>query len=456
MNPQGPGDNYGNYPPPPGQGGYNQPGGNQGYPPPAGGYPPPAGGYPPPAGGYGQQPTQPQYGGYGQQQQPGYGQPQPQYGGYGSPPEPPKKSNTGLIIGIVVGAVVLIGAIVAIVLIATGGKKDDTSASVTATSGTATTSAVATTKPAVVGTVKPGTTTAASGTTAAGPATALGPAYPGLKKISLPSTVTDQFASSLGSLPNSTVEAFTTTDETTKMKSFYTTEYPKAGWADVTSLATGAAGGADTISQLETLGAFIQIYSKGTTAVGLIGFPGAIAGALNIEGVGAKDSIVIVISGSASGLTGLGNATTKPATTKAAVPTVAPVATSGSGNGTTSGNVALYPGAEKIDFSSIAKSSFDQLAGSYKDSTVGFYATADSVDKVVAYYKTELQAKGYASVTESNTGGQRSLTGVSIGGAAGTGIVVIVFYDPNTTKALVADPSKVTGKNAFLFISGRT
>jgi hypothetical protein len=455
MNPQGPGDNYGNYPPPGGQGGYNQPGGNQGYPPPAGGYPPPAGGYPPPAGGYGQQPTQPQYGGYGQQQQPGYGQQQPQYGGYGQPPVPPKKSNTGLIIGIAVGAVVLIGAIIAIVVIATGKKDDTTASAATATSGTATTSAVATTKPAVVGTVKPGTTTAASGTTAAGTTTALGPAYPGLKKISLPSAVTDQFASSLASLPNSTVEAYTTSDETTKMKSFYAAEYPKAGWADVTSLATGAAGGADTLSQLETLGAFIQIYSKGTTAVGLIGFPGAIAGALNIDGVGAKDSIIIVISGSASGLTGLGNATVKPATTKAAVTTTAaPVATSG--NGTTSGTVGIYPGAEKIDFSPIGKSSFDQLAASYKDAVVGFYVTGDSIDKVIEYYKGELKAKGYASVTESNTAGGRSLTGVSIGGTAGTGIALIYFYDASTSKALAADPSKIAGKNAFLFISGRT
>ena len=250
------------------------------------------------------------------------------------------------------------------------------------------------------------------------------------------------------------MDAYTTSDETTKMKSFYAAEYIKAGWSDITSLAIGQSGGADTITQLESLGAFIQLYMKNGTAVGLIGFPGAIAGALNIDGVGAKDSIVIVISGSASGFTSLGTATAKPATTKAAVAT--PAATTAASNGNKGGAVANYPGSEKVDFSSIAKSSFDQLAASYKESTIGFYATGDSVDQVVAFYKTELAAKGYASVSESNSGGNRTLTGVSIGGTAGTGIVVIIFYDPNTTKALVADPSKIAGKNAFLLISGTT
>ncbi|HEV7981036.1 hypothetical protein [Amycolatopsis sp.] len=63
----------------------------------------------PPRQPYGQQPQQP----YGQQ--PPYGQQQPypqQPYGYGPPPgypQPPKKSKTGLIIGIVIGAVVVLG-----------------------------------------------------------------------------------------------------------------------------------------------------------------------------------------------------------------------------------------------------------------------------------------------------------------------------------------------------------
>ncbi len=69
----------------------------------------------PPQPGYGQPPQQP---GYGQPAQPGYGQPaqqpgygQPQYGVPGQYPSdpPPKKSHTGLIVGIVVGVLVLAG-----------------------------------------------------------------------------------------------------------------------------------------------------------------------------------------------------------------------------------------------------------------------------------------------------------------------------------------------------------
>lgn len=92
-------------PPAPGQ--PNQPWGQQ-----------PGGQQPPPQQpGYGQ----PQQPAYGQPQQPGYGQPgsQPQFGapGYGAPGQqypggpPPKKSRTGLIVGIVIGVLVLAGII---------------------------------------------------------------------------------------------------------------------------------------------------------------------------------------------------------------------------------------------------------------------------------------------------------------------------------------------------------
>jgi hypothetical protein len=79
---------------------------------------PPQPGQPAPQNPYGQQPGQP--GQYGQQPQPGqpgqYGQP-PQYGqqpyggqpGYPGGGPPPKKSRTGLIIGIVLAAVLVLG-----------------------------------------------------------------------------------------------------------------------------------------------------------------------------------------------------------------------------------------------------------------------------------------------------------------------------------------------------------
>ncbi|MER8186322.1 hypothetical protein [Kitasatospora sp. NPDC094015] len=103
QNPQGqPPQPYGQ----PQYGGAPQPGYGQ---PPQYGAPAPQPGY-----GYPQQPPAPQYGapqaGY---QQPGYpnaGHQQPQYGGgYPPPPPPPRKGNTGLVVGLVIGALVLVG-----------------------------------------------------------------------------------------------------------------------------------------------------------------------------------------------------------------------------------------------------------------------------------------------------------------------------------------------------------
>ncbi|ACY97110.1 MULTISPECIES: hypothetical protein [Thermomonospora] len=105
--------------PPPGQGGpYGGPPG----PVPQPGYGGQPGGPVPP---YGQQPGygQPGYGQPGYGQQPPYGQ-QPGYGGPGTPPPfpqppvpppPPRRSNAGLIIGLVVGGVVLVGILAGVV-----------------------------------------------------------------------------------------------------------------------------------------------------------------------------------------------------------------------------------------------------------------------------------------------------------------------------------------------------
>jgi hypothetical protein len=105
------------YPPQPGQpyGQQPDPYGQGGQPPTGGFYPGQQQPYPtqqyPQQGGYDQT------GGYGQQQYPGadqqqYGQPNPyaqEYQqGFGGPPAPPKKSKTGLLIGIAIAAVVLI------------------------------------------------------------------------------------------------------------------------------------------------------------------------------------------------------------------------------------------------------------------------------------------------------------------------------------------------------------
>lgn len=103
-------------------------------------------GQPPAQPGYGQQPAQPQYGQPQQQPQygqPGYGQPaQPQYGqpqqAYGQPPQygqpgygqgygaAPKKSKTGLIVGL--GALVVLVAVGVVLLLTLGPTVLDASA----------------------------------------------------------------------------------------------------------------------------------------------------------------------------------------------------------------------------------------------------------------------------------------------------------------------------------------
>jgi hypothetical protein len=453
--PQGPGGNYGNYPPqgggygqptdpgqgsyPPPAGGYQQPGG---YPPPAGGYQQP-GGYPPPAGGY-QQP-----GGYPPQQQ-GYGQV-----GYGQTPPPPKKSNTGLIIGIVVGLIVIIGAIVGIVLVVNGGNKSDSaqvSAAATATSASQTITGGA--KATAIGTVTAGAKTTAAGTSSSGTGVLAGiPAYPGLTTVTLPDAVKSQFASSIGNVPNGTVDAFSSTDDTSTIKSFYQSEFPKQGWNDLTSTAMGQAD-SSTLSQLETLGAFIIIYQKGANAVGIVGFPGSIASAAGVTGINAKDSLILIISGSGSAFTGATKAattaaagTTKAATTaaatKAATTAAATTAAAQQGGST----ISVYPGAQQIEINSLVKSAFEQGFSSYKQFNYNLYASGDSQDKVVAFFKSELNSKGYTNVTDSNTSGQRTLTAFSSNFTDG---LLIMIYDSNSAKAYTN--TDMTGKTVFLVL----
>ncbi|WJW67393.1 hypothetical protein OZ401_000659 [Candidatus Chlorohelix allophototropha] len=449
--PQGPGGNYGNYPPQgggygqptdPGQGSYPPPAGGYqqqpgGYPPPAGGYQQP-GGYPPPAGGYQQQP-----GGYPPQQQ-GYGQ-----GGYGQTP-PPKKGNTGLIIGIVVGLIVIIGAIVGIVLVVNGGNKsDNTQASAAATATSASQAITGGAKATAIGTVTAGAKTTAAGTSSSGTGV-IGsiPAYPGLTSVTLPDAVKSQFAGSIGNVPNGTVDAFSSADDTAAIKSFYQSEFPKQGWNDLTSTAMGQAD-SSTLSQLETLGAFIIIYQKGANAVGIVGFPGSIASAAGVTGINAKDSLILIISGSGSAFTGATKATTTVAagTTKAATTAAATKAATTAAAQQGGSAISVYPGAQQLEINSLVKSAFEQGFSSYKQFNYNLYASGDSQDKVVAFFKSELSSKGYTNVTESNTSGQRTLTAFSSNFTDG---LLVLVYDSNTAKAYTN--TDVTGKTVFLVL----
>ncbi|ANZ42088.1 hypothetical protein BBK82_45315 [Lentzea guizhouensis] len=109
---------YGQQPPQPGYGA-PQPGYGQPQQDPFGHQGPPSGGFQqqPPSGGFGQQGPYGQPGPYGQQQ-PGFGGP-----GYGGPP--PKKSNTGLIIGVVIGVLVLVGGGITAAVLLSGSDSGD-------------------------------------------------------------------------------------------------------------------------------------------------------------------------------------------------------------------------------------------------------------------------------------------------------------------------------------------
>jgi hypothetical protein len=145
--------------------------------------------------------------------------------------------------------------------------------------------------------------------------------------------------------------------------------------------------------------------------------------------------------------------TTRPATTAAVTTrpaTTAAATTSGRQTGT--GTVGVYPGAQEAPLKSFAKSSFEQAFTSYKDLKYSFYITGDSADKVVDYYKNEMKAKGITSVTESNAGTTRSVTGSSFG-AGGSVIVLMQIYDSSTAAALV--DGNISGKTVFLLLQGR-
>ncbi|AVM01096.1 hypothetical protein C6V83_13380 [Gordonia iterans] len=105
-----------------------------------GGYPaqPPGGPGPAGPGPYGPPPGQ--YGPPGPGGQPPYGAPAPAWSGF-PPAQPPKKNNTGLVVGAILGILVLIGAIVAAVVVLGGDDESDPRAVADRSSTTTTTTA---------------------------------------------------------------------------------------------------------------------------------------------------------------------------------------------------------------------------------------------------------------------------------------------------------------------------
>ena len=117
------------------------------------------------------------------------------------------------------------------------------------------------------------------------------PTYSGGTSITAPAAFKSQEASLSGNVKNGKIEYFKTADAPSKVKTAFTDSFKKDGWKDETSTM-----GADTVSQMEAMQGFMMLYTNGTQAVAVVGFPNSVAALLE-PSLGATDSLYIVISG---------------------------------------------------------------------------------------------------------------------------------------------------------------
>ncbi len=115
------------------------------------------------------------------------------------------------------------------------------------------------------------------------------PTYTGGTAVSLNDSVKSAFTTS--NVKNSKIEAFKTSDSVDKVKSGFTDSFSKDGWSNKVSEV-------DTLTKtLEPLKGFALAYEKNGKAAVVMGFPGSAAPALGIEGVGASDTVYMILSG---------------------------------------------------------------------------------------------------------------------------------------------------------------
>ncbi|MEI7554642.1 hypothetical protein [Candidatus Chlorohelix sp.] len=127
---------------------------------------------------------------------------------------------------------------------------------------------------------------------ACGDEAAVVPTYSGASTVTLPDSLKTQMETSMGAnVKNAKIEAFKTSDDAAKVKTSLADGFKKNGWDDK-SKDLG-----DTTTQMDSIGAFAMLYQKGTSAAGVIGFPGAIAGAMGFAGATDKDTVYIIASG---------------------------------------------------------------------------------------------------------------------------------------------------------------
>lgn len=125
--------------------------------------------------------------------------------------------------------------------------------------------------------------------------TATIPSYTGATTLTLPDAAKTSFGSSLKDAKNVKIDAYKTSDDSAKVKSFFADNLSKGGWADKSGDISKDSG--DSIKSFESLGGFILGYEKGGRQVAVLGMPNVAAGPLGFTDVGPNDTLYLVISG---------------------------------------------------------------------------------------------------------------------------------------------------------------
>ncbi len=332
------------------------------------------------------------------------------------------KSSLPLILG-GIGALALVAVIVAVVLALSGGSKPNPAATATVNV------AVATNKPNPNNTNPP-----------PGPPPLL-PIYPNSRKIEVPAKVLQQF--NFDAASDAKVDAFVSQDDVSNVKDFYEKIFRDTKWDSRSDLTS-----AESLKPFEQVGGYIALYQKDDKGAGVIGLPGALAGALGFTGITQKDTLIIVISGKAKDLDTVANTetttaaavTTKPATT--AAPTTAASATAVPTTAYVAPSVALYPGATEVPVSDLFTTTFDDsLAGSVNGAVYKSYKTADDNTKIKNYYIDYFKKQGWTD--------QSALLGAAGSQFEALGGFFVFYEKGGSVAAILTLPGSLSGSLGF-------
>ena len=330
------------------------------------------------------------------------------------------KSSLPLILG-GIGVLAVIAVLVAVVLAVSGGSKPTPAATATANL------ANATVKPTV------GTTAVAL--------SGLLPLYPGAKEVTVPNDVYKQFNFDASS--DAKVQAFVSPDDVKNVKDFYDKQFRDAKWesrADLTS--------AEALKPFEQVGGYIALYQKDDKGAGVIGLPGALAGALGFTGITQKDTLIIIITGAAKDLDTVASSetttaavvTTKAATTSA--PTTKAALTPAATTAYAAPSIALYPGSTEVPVSDLFASTLeDSLGDNVNNAVFKSYKTADDGAKVKSYYIDYFKKQGWTD--------QSALLGSSGAEFETMGGFFLYFEKGGTVAAILAFPGSLSGSLGF-------